>query len=127
MPFETQKNNVRRDHAALSGAPGPPPARFVARLLSAIDYRPVVLELLDNRFPADVRETAAAALRVAEMGSAAAFAAIVPTGTLPLAIFDATHPLPDNPYDPLLPGRFRLVADPNLACMTLVTPVSPLD
>jgi len=57
----------------VSGAPRPPPARLVARLLSAVDFRPAVLELLNPRFPPSVRETAAAALRVAEMGPAAAY------------------------------------------------------
>jgi len=58
----------------VSGAPRPPPARLVARLLSAVDFRPAVLELLNPRFPPSVRETAAAALRVAEMGPSAAYA-----------------------------------------------------
>ena len=57
----------------MSGAPRPPSAHVVARLLSAVDFRPAVLELLNPRFPPAVRETAAAALRVAEMGPAAAF------------------------------------------------------
>ena len=73
-----------RDHAALSGAPRPPPARLVARLLSAVDFRPAVLELLNPRFPPDVRQAAAAALRVAEMGHAAAFAVVTrPRATPP--------------------------------------------
>ena len=71
-----------RDHAALSGAPRPPSIRVVARLLSAVDFRPAVLALLDARFPPDVRETAAAALRVAELGPAAAFANITLAGAL---------------------------------------------
>ena len=69
-----QPGTYRRDHAAVSGAARPPSARVVARLLSAVDFRPAVLELLNPRFPPDVRGTAASALRVAEMGPAAAFA-----------------------------------------------------
>ena len=79
-------NPYRRNQAAASGAPRPPPARFVARLLSAPKFRPVVLELLDPRFPADVRGTADAALRVAEMGPAAAFGPPAPTGMLLIAV-----------------------------------------
>ena len=78
----TCRSKHRRDHAAVSGAPRPPPARLVARLLSAVDFRPAVLELLNPRFPPSVRETAAAALRVAEIGPSAAFVAAHAPGVL---------------------------------------------
>ena len=77
----------RRDHAAVSGAPRPPPARIVARLLSAVDFRPALLELLNPRFPPSVRETAAAALRVAEMGPSAAYATPQASGAQPAVTF----------------------------------------